>query len=59
MADFKVDNAKERTLCYAAGILGAWLGNGTVNTNPSIEPWQIERAVKAAHMLIDYVYAEK
>lgn len=60
MADkFVVDNAKERLLCYSAGILGSLLANSTVNANPEVEEWMVDRSISAAKKLIEKVYSEK
>ena len=59
MADFKVDNAKERLLCYSAGILGSMLANSTATAEPSVPDYLIERSIKAAKKLIETIYAEK
>jgi hypothetical protein len=60
MADkFVVDNAKERLLCYSAGILGAWLGNNTITATAEVDDWMIKRAINAAKLLIETIYVEK
>lgn len=58
MADkFVVDNAKERLLCYSAGILGSLLANSTVSADFTVEEWMIDRSIKAAKLLIEKVYS--
>lgn len=54
MSDFKVDNAKERLLCYAAGLLGARLSNP--NHTGMVTEWNIKFAIIDATRLINSIY---
>lgn len=53
--EFKVNNANERRLCYAAAILGSLLANRNRNES-EVHDWLIERSIKAADKLINKVY---
>lgn len=56
MSTFKVNNEKERLLCYAAGILGAKLSNpGNIYNVEGL----IAGCVREANMLINTIYDDE
>lgn len=55
MSDFKVDNAKERLLCYSAAILTARISNP--NNTYGVEAL-LPSSVKYASKLIEGIYNE-
>jgi hypothetical protein len=46
-------NEKERTLCYAAGIIGSTIANP--NHNVGVPDWLLKRSIRQAVKLIDMI----